>query len=213
MDREKQLRNEIVRIGRKLYSKGFIAGSDGNISCRLESDSVLITPSGKAKGELGPDDMVVVGTDGTFLRGDSKPSSEYRMHLLLYQRLEHIHAVVHAHPPVITAYSVAGKKIATDILPEGIIMLDKLAWVEYGTPSTDDLSLKMEKYLPESDIFVLANHGATSAGANLDQTYNKLETLEHQARIYLYSTLIGEANSLPPAEVEKIRKLFDVEPI
>jgi len=92
-------------------------------------------------------------------------------------------------------------------------MLDRLAWVEYGTPSTDDLPRKMEKYLPESDLFVLENHGVTSADSDLDRAYNKLETLEHQARIYLYASLIGDPKSLPEGEAEKIRKLWSIEPI
>lgn len=209
MDNEKRLRNEIVRTGQKLYAKGLLAGTDGNISARLDNDKILITPSGQPKGELEPDEMVVIDLNGEVI-GDGKPSSEYKMHLLLYNRLPEINAVVHAHPPVTTAYSVAGQSFPIDILPEGIIVLQKMAWVDYGTPSTDELPDQIAKHLPKADIFVLKNHGVTTVGKSLSRAYLNLETCEHQAKIALYAHLLGGANRLGPEEVDKLAKLFNL---
>jgi L-fuculose-phosphate aldolase len=209
MEKEKQLRNEIVRIGQKLYAKGLLAGTDGNISCRLNDNTILITPSGRPKGELDPDEMVILNLDGK-VTGNGKPSSEYKMHLLLYRRLPDITAVVHAHPPITTAYSVAGQDFPIDILPEGIIILHKMAWVDYGAPSTDELPDQIDKHLPGADIFVLKNHGVTTVGKSLEEAYLKLETCEHQAKIALYSRLMGGAKRLGPEEIDKLLKLFDL---
>jgi L-fuculose-phosphate aldolase len=205
---ERQLRDDIVRIGQKLYAKGFVAGTDGNISARLTNDRYLITPSGCPKGDLNPDQLIIIDTDGKVISGDGKPSSEYKMHLLYYNELDNINAVVHAHPPVTTSYSVSGKRFKTDILPEGILVLRNLAWVEYGTPSTDDLPLNIAKYLPHSDIFVLENHGLTTISANLQDAYMKLEATEHVARINLYSELLGGAQSPGKDELSKIMKVY-----
>jgi L-fuculose-phosphate aldolase len=117
-------------------------------------------------------------------------------------------AVVHAHPPVTTAFSVAGKHFHADILPEGIIILDNIAWIEYATPSTDDLPALIEPHLPGSDIFVLKQHGVTASGKSLEEAYLKIETCEHQALIYFYASLLGDPNRLKPDEVEKIRTIF-----
>lgn len=209
MDNENQLRNEIARIGQKLYAKGLLAGTDGNISGRLDDNTILITPSCHPKGELDPDEMVILDLDGKVM-GNGKPSSEYKMHLLLYNELSHINAVVHAHPPVTTAYSVAGQSFPIDILPEGIIVLQKMAWVDYGTPSTGELPDQIAKHLPDADIFVLKNHGVTTVGKNLEEAYLKLETCEHQAKIALYSNLLGEPNRLGQKEVDKMAKLFNL---
>jgi L-fuculose-phosphate aldolase len=209
MENEKHLRNEIVRIGQKLYAKGLLAGTDGNLSCRLDKNAILITPSGRPKGELDPDELVVLNLDGKTI-GRGKASSEYKMHLLLYQRLPEINAVVHAHPPITTAYSVAGQSFPIDILPEGIIVLHKMAWVDYGTPSTDELPDQIDKHLPGADIFVLKNHGVTTVGQSLEEAYLKLETCEHQAKIVLYSRLIGSAKRLGPEEIDRLKNLFNL---
>lgn len=208
MNNEKQLRDEIVRIGQKLYAKGLLAGTDGNISARLDDNTILITPSGRPKGELKPDEMVIIDLDGK-PTGDGKPSSEYKMHLLLYRELSEIKAIVHAHPPVTTAYSVAGQSFPIDILPEGIIILKNMAWVDYGAPSTDELPDQIAKHLPGSDIFVLKNHGVTTVGKNLEEAYLKLETCEHQAKIAIYSHLLGGAHRLGAGEIKKLEKLFN----
>jgi L-fuculose-phosphate aldolase len=208
MDNELQLRQELVRIGKLLHTEGFVAGTDGNISCRLGDDRILITPSGGPKGMLDPDELVILDKGGSQLTGTGAPSSEYKMHLTIYNYDHNAMAVVHAHPPVTTAFSAAGKYFHADILPEGIIVLDNLAWIEYATPSTDDLPALMEPYLPGSDIFVLKQHGVTASGKSLEEAYLKIETCEHQALIYFYASLLGQPNRLKPDEIEKIRTIF-----
>jgi L-fuculose-phosphate aldolase len=208
MQDEFQLRQEIVRIGKLLHNKGFLAGNDGNNSCRIERDKILITPSGRPKGMLEPDELVVLDMGGSKLMGTGAPSSEYKMHLAIYNNDHDAMAVVHAHPPVTTAFSVAGKHFHADILPEGVIVLDNIAWIEYATPSTDDLPRLMEAHLPGSDIFVLKQHGVTSSGTTLEEAYLKIETCEHQALVYFYASLLGTPNRLKPDEVEKIRTIF-----
>lgn len=208
MVNELQLRQELVRIGKLLHSKGFVAGTDGNISCRLDDNRILITPSGRPKGMLDPDELVILDKGGSQLMGTGAPSSEFKMHLAIYNKDQDAMAVVHAHPPVTTAYSVAGKYFHADILPEGIIVLDNIAWIEYATPSTDDLPALIEPHLPDSDIFILKQHGVTASGKSLEEAYLKIETCEHQALIYFYASLLGDPNRLKPDEVEKIRTIF-----
>ena len=208
MKSEDNLRKEIVRIGQKLYNKGLLAGTEGNLSCRLDEETILITPSGRPKGELLAEEIVVLDLQGA-VRGRGSPSSEFKMHLLLYNKLPDINAVVHAHPPIATAYSVAGQQFPIDILPEGVIILKNMAWVEYATPSTDDLPRQIEKHLPSADIFVLKNHGVTSVGKSLEKAYLKLETCEHQAKICLYSQLLGTPQRLGSMEIERLKKIFD----
>ncbi len=197
-----------MRIGKILHGNGFVAGTDGNISCRLNNDRILITPSGRPKGCLNPEELVVLDSGGSKLMGAGSPSSEYKMHLAIYNNDHDAMAVVHAHPPVTTAFSVAGKHFHADILPEGVIVLDNIAWIEYATPSTDHLPNLMEAHLPGSDIFVLKQHGVTASGKTLEEAYLKIETCEHQALIYFYASLLGQPNRLKPDEVEKIRTIF-----
>ena len=85
-----------------------------------------------------------------------------------------------------------------------------MAWVNYGTPSTDELPDQIDKHLPGADIFVLKNHGVTTVGKNLEEAYLKLETCEHQAKIALYSRLMGGAKRLGSEEIDKLSKAFNL---
>ena len=115
---EPELRALFVKIGRLMYEKGFICASDGNISARLGTDRLLITPSGLHKGLLEPEHMLVVDMDGKVVRGQYgrsaplKPTSELPMHLEAYRQRPDIHAVVHAHPPITVSLSIASSPMA-----------------------------------------------------------------------------------------------------
>ena len=95
-------RHDILRFGMLLHERGFVAATDGNLSVRLDRQSILITPTGISKGMMQPQDLVVVDIEGHKLAGRRSVSSEIAMHLLIYKMRPDINAVVHAHPPVAT---------------------------------------------------------------------------------------------------------------
>ena len=102
------VRREIVRVCRRLYDRGLIAGPDGNVSVRISHDNVLVTPRGFSKADVEEHDLVLVTLDGTRIGGRHEASSEMAMHLAVYRAREDVVAVVHAHPPVATGFAVAG---------------------------------------------------------------------------------------------------------
>lgn len=208
MDKDTPHRQEIVWVGQNLHAHGLISGMDGNISYRLDENRFLITPTGRPKGELEPGELIIIDNEGNLVEGDSSPSSEYKMHLAIYRMDKKARAVVHAHPPITTAFSVAGQKFPADLLPEGVIALSNMVWIDYATPSTEDLPYLMSKHLPDADIFVLKSHGVTTTGETLEEAYFKMETCEHQAKTYFYARLIGEPQTLPPDEVQKIQSIY-----
>ena len=99
----------IVRVCRRLYDKGLIAGPDGNVSVRLADGTVLATPKGMSKVDVREGDLVTVAGDGSVVAGSRAPSSELRMHLRIYRCRPDVCAVVHAHPPTATGFAVAGE--------------------------------------------------------------------------------------------------------
>jgi len=98
MSPEEKLRQEIVRICGMLHRKNYLAATDGNVSVRL-GDRVLVTPSGVHKGYMAADQVLTVDLTGKVLRGEGRPTSEIRMHLLAYELRPDVGAVVHAHLP------------------------------------------------------------------------------------------------------------------
>jgi L-fuculose-phosphate aldolase len=191
----------IVRVCRRLYERGLIAGPDGNVSARLDDGSILITPSGRSKIDVDASALLRVALDGRVIEGDGRPSSEMRMHLRIYQRRADVMAVVHAHPPVATGFGVAGQSIPASVLPEVILQMGMVPLVPYATPGTDALPDSMEAFLMKHDAFLLANHGATTVGPTLDVAHQRMESLEHAARILFVARALGTVNELSAADV------------
>lgn len=188
---ESLIRQTIVEVGKRLYSKGMIASNDGNISVRLSATEILITPTNVCKGDMTPDQMLKVGMDGTIISGFMKPTSEMKMHLAVYAIRSDVNAVVHAHPPHATAFAVAGLDLDKITLPEVVFSLGSISTAEYGTPSTQEIPLAVERHIHHSDALLLANHGALTVGGSAMEAYYKMETLEHFARISILARQLG----------------------
>ncbi|HVF48015.1 MAG TPA: class II aldolase/adducin family protein [Pyrinomonadaceae bacterium] len=200
---ESHARKIIVEIGKLLYERSYVVSSDGNLSIRLSEDRVLATPTMTCKGRMSEDDLAVTDMDGGPI-SDKRASSELAMHLLIYKMRPDIKAVCHAHPPHGTAFAVAGLAIDKPILSEVILTLGCVPLTGYGTPSTDELTDAMKPYVAHHNALLMANHGAVAYGDDLWQAFDRLETLEHTARIAILAKALGGANDLPPAAIEKL---------
>ena len=203
---EQTAREEIVAIGRALYERSLVVASDGNLSIRLDENRILATPTGICKGRLTPDHLALVSPDGEALN-DVRASSEIKMHLLVYRERADIKAVCHAHPPHGTAFAVAGLAIDEPVLSEVILTLGCVPLAAYGTPSTNELTDTMQPFVRHHNALLLANHGAVTYGATLWQAFDRMETLEHTARITILARSLGGGRALP---ADAIKKLINV---
>ena len=208
MQTERELRQLIVEIGRRIYESGFVAASDGNVSARLADGTILTTPTMVCKGRMSEDMLVLVDIDGSKLRRDERnPSSEFSMHRMIYQLRPDVHAIVHAHPPFGTGFAVANVPLDKPLLSEVILTLGCVPLTGYGTPSTEELPQSLAPFIPHHDALLLANHGAVAYGPELETAFARMETLEHFAKITLVARLVGRPHELPQ---EAIEKLLDV---
>jgi len=207
MTPESTLRADIVEVGRRMYARGYTASNDGNISVRLGSDRLVMTPKSVCKGFMTPDMMCITDLDGKKLQGDRDPSSEMLMHLEVYRQRPDVQAVVHAHPPTATGFAVAGIPLDRAVLAEVIATLGSIPIAEYATPSTKELPDAVRKYIKAHDGMLLANHGALTVGADLYAAYYKMETIEHFAQISLVARLLGGENLISRDEVLRLQAL------
>jgi L-fuculose-phosphate aldolase len=203
------IRREIVTVCRRLYERGLIAGQDGNVSVRLPGGRVLVTPAGMSKVDVGPSDLVemrlgeVASSHGSrgAVRGGPRASSEVQMHLRIYERRPDVNAVVHAHPPTATAFAVAGEGLMDCVLPEVIFQVGQVPLLQYATPGSAGLADSFEPYVRTHDAFLLANHGATTVGPTLLLAHQRMESLEHAARIIYAARQLGRVNALGSEQV------------
>ena len=200
---ENSARKLIIEIGKLLYERSYVVSSDGNLSIRLDENRVLATPTMTCKGRMTEDSLALTDMDGKPLN-DKKASSELAMHLLIYKMRPDIRAVCHAHPPHGTAFAVAGLAIDQPILSEVVLTLGCVPLTGYGTPSTAELTDAMKPFVEHHNALLMANHGAVAYGADLWQAFDRLETLEHTAKIAILARTLGGANDLPADAIEKL---------
>jgi L-fuculose-phosphate aldolase len=204
MASERQSRELIVRYGRMLHERGFVAATDGNLSVRLDENRILATPTCMSKGSMRPADLVIVDRDGRLLSGKRRVSSEIAMHLLIYRLRPDVQGVVHAHPPTATGFAAAGVPLNQPLVCEVVIGLGSIPLAKYGTPGTPELTDALAPLVPQFDAILMSNHGVVVYGSDLEQAYMKMETVEHFARIALVTHQLGHQQPLGAAEVEKL---------
>ncbi len=204
MKSERQHREDIVRFGKMLHGRGFVAATDGNLSVRLDHESVLSTATGMSKGMMEPEDLIVVDMQGRKVMGRRQPSSEIAMHLMIYRLRPDAHGIVHAHPPTATGYAAAGLPLNQALLSEVVIGLGCVPLAKYGTPGTPELAAALKPLIPQYDAILMANHGVVTYGEDLLKAYMKMETVEHFARIALVTHMLGRQQLLSEEEVSKL---------
>ena len=201
------VRDDLVAICRKVYEKGFVSAYDGNLSVRLDEGRILITPSGKCKGEIEDKDLIEIDYKGNLIRGEGKVSTEAKIHLTVYRKREDVSAVVHCHPVHATAFSAIGEGLLRPVFPEVILSLGKVPLCKYATPSTDELSDSMLPYIDYVWALLLENHGAVTFGKNIKGAYFRMEKLEHAAHTIAVARMMGREKSLP---VNKLKELYSI---
>ena len=212
MPAEAELREEICRIGKLMYGKGMVDATAGNISARLDSGDILLTPSGSALGFLQTEDLIIVNLDGervdapTAANAHLRPTSESAMHLECYRQRDDVMGVVHAHPPTAVALTLAGVDLAKQcLIPEMVVLLGLVPTAPYSTPSSDENRAAITALICEHDAILLSNHGSLTVAKDLWNAYLLLETLEHSADIiHRALQLTHELVGIPPEQVGKL---------
>lgn len=204
---EKKRREDIVRYGKCLYDRGFIAATDGNMSVRLDEDRMLITPTCVCKGMLEPEDLVITDLDGHKLEGERNVSSEIAMHVLIYSMRPDVHGIVHAHPPTATGFAAAHMALDRPLISEVVLTIGEVPLAGYACPGTQDLPESLRPFVPDHNAILMANHGVVTYGDDIDQAFMNMETVEHFAKIALVARTLGGAHSIGPEDVRKLEAI------
>jgi L-fuculose-phosphate aldolase len=187
-----------------LHGRGYVASTDGNLSVRLDPETVLCTPTGLSKGMMEPEDLVVVDMKGRKVIGRREVSSEIGMHMLIYKLRPDAHGVVHAHPTTATGYAAAGLPLNQALVSEIVLALGCIPLARYATPGTTELVDALAPLVPQYDAILMANHGVVTYGEDLARAYMKMEMVEHFAKIALVTHLLGRQQLLSQEQVGKL---------
>lgn len=177
---EFQLRNRIIDCGKDMSRSELVQGSWGNISLRLNPDTMLITPSGMDYFSIRTEDIVRMNIHDLKYGMQRKPSSEYRLHAALYRRYPECNAIIHTHSNGISAFAAAhaGFRISEPPMDQ---LIGDMHCSEYRTPGTDELCDSIMEAIEGSHACIIANHGAIFYGNDLDVTLAIANAVESRA--------------------------------
>ncbi|MCE2462715.1 MAG: class II aldolase/adducin family protein [Dehalococcoidia bacterium] len=205
-------RQTLWEVTGEMVKQGLVAGSSGNASLRLPGDGdggyVLITPSGRPYRYLAPEDMVVIDMDGGPVEGDLLPSSETAMHLELYKARQDVEAIIHTHSLYASVAAVSGLEIPPIVVEMVIRVGGSVRVAEYAFPSTEELAQNAGHALGDRNAVLLRNHGMVGVGRTSWEALDLCQMVERVAQIFVYSSLLGRALTLPSEIIEMEQELY-----
>lgn len=204
---DEKLRQEICEVCHLLYDRGYVVSNDGNVSARTERGTVLITPSGVGKGRITPDMLVETDLDGHILSGDRHPSSESKMHWMVYRERPDVMAVVHAHPPLSTAFAICRKPLKELYLAEMVVGLGEVPVTEFAMLSTEEVPNSVKPFVQDHSAVLLANHGALTWGPSLLSAFDRMETVEQTAKVYYYVSQMGGGVEMTQEQADTLKSM------
>ena len=183
----------IVEAGRKMYNTGLVAGTSGNISMRNpdKEDSFFITPSSMAYDQIQEHDIVEINSKGEpYIKG-LRPSSEWQMHVCVYEKFKKYNAIVHTHSTFATSFAVTHEDIPLILIEMRPYLGGDLHVAPYRPAGSKELGEVILPYLEDRNSCLLANHGTISCGETLEDAFMAAEYVEDAAKIYYYAKTSG----------------------
>jgi L-fuculose-phosphate aldolase len=197
-----KLRADLVALSHRLHANGWVANHDGNVSVRLKGNRFLITCTAVSKRDIDDASLLVVDGEGKVLEGRKRPFSELELHLACYRVRPEVNVVVHAHPPIATAFGLVGQELSPVALPEMVVSLGPIVPTLPRAMPKDPRGVRaVEAAACECDAFLLSGNGAITLGDDLGQAFLRMELVEHYAKILHAARTLGTVEPLAPSEM------------
>ncbi len=200
-----KVKAELAAVSRRLHANGWVANHDGNVSVKLTGNRLLITPTAVSKADVDASKLIIVDLQGKVLEGRRKPFGELELHLAVYQARPEAEAVVHAHPPVATAFGVVGLELAPIPLPEMIVSIgDRIPTLPRALPKDAEALKRLAAAAKQHDAMLISGNGALTWGTSLEMALLRMELVEHLAKILAAAKPLGTVQALSPADLAKL---------
>lgn len=203
------LKEEVLRYSKQSFHEHLFAGTSGNLSIYDEaSNLIVITPSGVDYETMTLEDIMVITLDGEILEGKTKPSSEWRMHAIVYREKPEVRAVVHTHSPYATSFAVTGERIPFVLIEMMKFLGGDVPVAPFALAGTEDVGRNALAALKNRFACLLKNHGVLAVGNTLREAHDSAVYVEDSAKIYSLSKLHGEPDILPKDVEQAMRSRF-----
>lgn len=204
---EQSLRAKLVSVMQRMTERGMNKGTSGNASARL-GDGLLITPSGMPTEQLTPESIVRLDANGVACAGSLKPSSEWQMHLRIYECRADARAVVHCHSRYATILACSGRTIPSLHYMVGVSGKNTIPLAPYAVFGSAQLAQSVINTLDGGLATLMANHGLITLGRDLDRALVIAEQVEEQAAVFWGTLAIGQPTLLTAAQMNEVFEQF-----
>jgi L-ribulose-5-phosphate 4-epimerase len=201
----KELREAVLLAAKKCYREGILTVNNGNVSV-YEGGVMAITPSSIPYDEMELDDIVCVDTDGKKISGERRPSSEWRMHTVVYKEKPEVKALIHTHSPYASSFAVNKAGIPVVMIEMVPLIGGDVMVADFAMPGTEEVGRNAVIALRERYACLLANHGALAVGGDLAKAYERAACVEEVAKIYSIALSNGAVHAIPDETVEKMKR-------
>ncbi len=175
-------KQEVLNAALKLDRYGLIALSGGNVSWRMDSGEVLVTPSGMIYDDMVPEDILVVDLDGNIIEGERKASVDTEALLYIYKNMPRVNAVIHTHQPYATGLGLVMDELPCNLSTMANATEGSVAVAEYGDPGSLSMGVEAVKAIGDRLAVVLKHHGVIAVGRDLRQALFSCVYLEEAAK-------------------------------
>ena len=203
-----RIKEEMIRVGKKLWERQYVDGNGGNISYRIAHEYVICTPTMCSKGDLTPADLSLIDLENARVCGERPHTSEVLLHLEIYKAVPQARAVIHCHPPHATAYAITGLLPPGNVIPEQEVFVGPLAVTPYETPGTKKFAETVLPYAQKHNTILLGNHGIVCWADTLTHAEWLAEIVDTYCRtIMLAQSLSGPIKNIA---ADKIADLLEI---
>lgn len=205
---------ELAAAANKLAQVGFVTSQGGNLSLRADENTVLITPTKVAKADVKFEDICAVDMSGNVLyaKPGRKPTGEWPFHVRIMNKRPDVKGVVHAHPPILTGFAIAGGDwLQRPFLPEPAIEVGPMIMVPYAEPLSDELARNFDAVIEKSNGFLMENHGAVMISPEgVMRALEFLEMMEAAAKSIIVAKILGNPKNIPLHDVDRLENVLKV---
>ncbi len=209
LDEFKEYKEQVLAGAKAIYSMGLVQFGEGNVSVRVKkSDEIFITPSQNDYAKMTVNDVVHMKMDGTPISQGKPVSSEYKLHVAIYQARPKVNCVIHTHSPYASMLGIALKEIPA-IFEEMVTFLGgPVRRAPYMQAGTDDLGKVALEAMGDTNTCLLTNHAVVACGRDLDKAVKAATLVEKMAMIYWGALQIGHVETVPEDKIEKFKDMF-----
>lgn len=202
-------KKKLIDAGKKLDRYGLIALSGGNVTERLPSGEILMTPSGMVYEDMVPEDVLVMDIKGNVLEGERKPSVDGRALLYILEQLPQINAVIHTHQPYATAVGLIADELPCNLTTLANATKGAVKVCPYSSAASMQMGVEVVENIGDKLAVILKHHGVISVGDSLKQALYACVYLEEAAKTY--SIAYGMNQNVPlltPDQVDRAVEVF-----